>query len=78
MAIVPESLTHMQLPLQKLIRRHSVHKSLPGAILGVVSITTAISGHIQGFVKGGAYLSSISLKQEVWGSSPEAIGLLYF
>ena len=35
-------------------------------------------GQILGFLKGGAYFSSRSLKQRVWGcSSPEAIGLLY-
>ena len=36
---------------------------------------TAISGQIQGFVKGGAYFSSRSLKQRVWGSPPGSIGL---
>ena len=38
-----------------------------------------LSGTIQGFVKGGVYFSSRSLKQGVWGRRPlEAIGLLYF
>ena len=37
-----------------------------------------MSGQIQGFVKGGAYSSSRSLKQRVWGRNPpKAIGLLY-
>ena len=34
----------------------------------MASRTTTISGQIQGFIKGGAYFGSISLKQEVWGT----------
>ena len=37
------------------------------------------SGQIPGCLKGGAYFSSRSLKQGVWGmQTPEAIGFLYF
>ena len=37
-----------------------------------------LSGTIQGFVKGGVYFSSRSLKQGVRGRPLEATGLLYF
>ena len=42
-------------------------------------LTVAISGQIQGFVKGGTYSSSRSLKQGVWWTvSPEAVWVTLF